>query len=98
MGDIDSVLKNSLDKDKSGGPLLQVVEPQRFIITRGYLSHCCKAKTDFVLLANKHWLGGESIKSLAQFFGLKEQTIKGYLWKLKNEPRFKTFYQQGIKE
>jgi hypothetical protein len=51
-----------------------------------------------VLLANKRWLGGESIKSLAQFFGLKEQTIKGYLWKLKNEPRFKAFYQQGTKE
>jgi hypothetical protein len=51
-----------------------------------------------VLLANKRWLGGESIKSLAKFFGLKEQTIKGYLWKLKNEPRFKTFYQQVIKE
>ena len=51
-----------------------------------------------MLLANKRWLGGESIKSLAHFFGLKEQTVKGYLWKLKNEPRFKTFYQQGTKE
>jgi len=51
-----------------------------------------------VLLANKRWLGGESIKFLAKFFGLKEQTIKGYLWKLKNEPRFKTLYRQGIKE
>jgi hypothetical protein len=52
------------------------------------------------LLANKRWLGGESIKSLAQFFvfELKEQINKGYLWKLKNEPRFKTFYQQGTKE
>jgi hypothetical protein len=50
-----------------------------------------------VLLANKRWLGGESIKSLAIFFGLKEQTIKGYLWKLKNEPSFKTIYQQGIR-
>jgi hypothetical protein len=51
-----------------------------------------------VLLANKRWLGGESIKSLAPFFGLKEQTVKGYLWKLKNELRFKIFYQQGTKE
>jgi hypothetical protein len=50
------------------------------------------------LLANKRWLGGESIKSLAKFFGLTEQTIKGYLWKLKNEPRFKTFYDQSTKE
>ena len=83
---------------ESGGPLLSLVEPQRFIITRVYLTHYCKAKTDFALLANKRWLGGESIKSLAKFFGLKEQTIKGYLWKLKNEPRFKTFYQQVIKE
>ncbi len=82
----------------SGGTLLQLVEPQRYIITGVYLTHYCKAKTDFVLLANKRWLGGESIKSLANFFGLKEQTVKGYLWKLKNEPRFKTFYQQGIKE
>ena len=51
-----------------------------------------------MLLANKRLLGGESIKSLAKFFGLKEQTVKGYLWKLKNKPRFKTFYQQGTKE
>lgn len=64
----------------SGGPLLQLVEPQRFIITRVYLTHYCKAKTDFALL------------------GLKEQTIKGYLWKLKNELRFKTIYDQGTKE
>jgi hypothetical protein len=50
------------------GPLLQLVEPQLFIITRFYQTHYCKAKTDFVLLANKRWLGGESIKSLAKFF------------------------------
>jgi hypothetical protein len=33
---------------ESGGPLLQLVEPQRFVITRVYLTHYCKAKTDFV--------------------------------------------------
>jgi hypothetical protein len=47
------------------------------------------------LLAKKRWLDGENIESLAQYFGLKEQSIKGYLWKLKNEPRFKRFYLEG---
>jgi hypothetical protein len=46
-------------------------------------------------LANKRWLGGESIKSLAQFFGLKEQTIKGYLWKLKMSLGLKLFINKA---
>jgi hypothetical protein len=51
-----------------------------------------------VLLARKRWLEGQSIKNLAIFFKLKEQTIKSYLWKLKNEQRFKKFHDEALRE
>jgi DNA invertase Pin-like site-specific DNA recombinase len=72
-----------------GAPLLQVVEPIKFIITRGYPVRCYKVKTDFALLARKRWIEGASIGELAQLFEVAEETVKGYLRQLKDQEKLK---------
>jgi predicted transcriptional regulator len=62
-----------------GGRVLSVVEPQKFIITKGYPIRFYKVKTDFALLAKKRWVSGESVKALATYFEISETTIKRYL-------------------
>ncbi len=74
---------------KNGAPLLQVVEPIKFIITRGYPVRCYKVKTDFALLARKRWIEGASIGELAQLFEVAEETVKGYLRQLKDQKKLK---------
>jgi hypothetical protein len=70
-----------------GAPLLQLVELDKFVITRGYPIRYYKVKTDFALLAKKRWISGESITSLAKYFEVHEDTIKGYLRLLKDRKK-----------
>ena len=67
----------------NGAPLLQVVEHARLTITRSYLFRPYKTKTDFTALAKLKWISGCTNRQLAQTFEVEEETITGYLRKLR---------------
>ena len=66
-------------KKINGAPLLQLIEPSKFVIIRGYHLRYYKVKTNFALLAKKRWIEGECTTTLAKLFEVAEETIKGYL-------------------
>jgi hypothetical protein len=74
---------------ESGAPLLQVVEPNGFVIPRIYSVRWYKNKTDLSTLARMRWISGESTKNLARSFEVGEETIKGYLRAIKGHKELK---------
>jgi hypothetical protein len=74
---------------KNGAPLLQVVEPNGFVIPRIYSVRWYKNKTDLSTLARMRWISGESTKNLARSFEVGEETIKGYLRAIKGHKELK---------
>lgn len=73
-------------ESKNGAPLLQVVEPNGFVIPRIYSVRWYKTKTDLSTLASLRWIDGENTRNLARKFEVAEETIKGYL-RLIKEPK-----------
>lgn len=84
-----------METEQIGAPLLQVEEPNRFIISRFYPVTWYKVKTDFAALARMRWVEGESTQNLARFFQIAEDTIKGYLRQIRQN---KTLMGLGLED